>query len=65
MYFLFNLLRFKGLYIFQALLANPQEALNKQHLCVLGQLAAPGLNTSILVWPTDKIGIIHGFISPR
>jgi hypothetical protein len=35
MYFLFILLRFKDLYTFQALLANPQEALNKQHVCVM------------------------------
>jgi hypothetical protein len=32
MHFLFNLLRIKGLYIFQALLAHPQEALHKRHL---------------------------------
>jgi hypothetical protein len=32
MYFLFSLLRIKGLYIFRALLAHPQEALHKQHL---------------------------------
>jgi hypothetical protein len=29
--FLFNLLRIKGLYMFRALLAHPQEALRKQH----------------------------------
>jgi hypothetical protein len=32
MHFLFNLLKLKGLYMFQALLAHPQEALNKRHL---------------------------------
>jgi hypothetical protein len=32
MHFLFSLLRIKGLYMFQALLAHPQEALNKRHL---------------------------------
>jgi hypothetical protein len=32
MQFLFSLLRIKGLYIFQALLAQPQEALHKRHL---------------------------------
>jgi hypothetical protein len=31
MYFLFNLLRIKGLYMFRALLAQPQEALHKRH----------------------------------
>jgi hypothetical protein len=32
MHFSFSLLRIKGLYIFRALLAHPQEVLNKQHL---------------------------------
>jgi hypothetical protein len=32
MHFLFNLLRIKGLYMFQALLAHPQEALHIRHL---------------------------------
>jgi hypothetical protein len=32
MHVLFNLLRIKGLYILRALLAHPQEALNKRHL---------------------------------
>jgi hypothetical protein len=32
MHFLFNLLRIKGLYIFRALLAHPQEVLRKRHL---------------------------------
>jgi hypothetical protein len=31
-HFLFNLLRIKGLYMFQALLAHLQEALHKRHL---------------------------------
>jgi hypothetical protein len=46
MHFLFNLLRIKGLYMFRALLAHPQEVLHKRHLvfaCVLLQLVAPGL----------------------
>jgi hypothetical protein len=30
--FVFNLLRIKGHYVFRALLAHPQEALNKRHL---------------------------------
>jgi hypothetical protein len=48
MHFLFNLLRIKGLYLFRALLAHPQEALHKR------QLAAPGLEfTPVLVQPTD------------
>jgi hypothetical protein len=32
MHFLFSLLKIKGLYMFRALLAHPQEALHKQHL---------------------------------
>jgi hypothetical protein len=32
MHFLFNSVRIKGLYMFQALLAHPQEAPNKRHL---------------------------------
>jgi hypothetical protein len=32
MHFLFNLLRIKGLYMFRALLAHPQEALHKPNL---------------------------------
>jgi hypothetical protein len=32
MHFLFNLLRIKGLYMFRALLAQPQEALRKRRL---------------------------------
>jgi hypothetical protein len=32
MHFLFSLLRIKGLYMFQALLVHPQEALNRRHL---------------------------------
>jgi hypothetical protein len=32
MHFLFSLLRIKGLHMFRALLAHPQESLHKQHL---------------------------------
>jgi hypothetical protein len=32
MHFLFNLLRIKGLYMFRALFAHPQEVLHKRHL---------------------------------
>jgi hypothetical protein len=32
MHFVFSLLRIKGLYMFRALLAHPQEALHKRHL---------------------------------
>jgi hypothetical protein len=36
MHFLFSVLRIKGLYMFPALIAHPQEVLNKQHLAALG-----------------------------
>jgi hypothetical protein len=42
--------------MFPALLAHPQEALNKRHLvnCVLCQLAAPGLEwNSVCVAPPE------------
>jgi hypothetical protein len=32
MHFLFSLLRVKGLYMFRALLAHPQEVIHKRHL---------------------------------
>jgi hypothetical protein len=32
MYFLFQLLRIEGFYMFRALLAHPQEAMHKRHL---------------------------------
>jgi hypothetical protein len=42
MNFLFSLLRIKGLYMFQALLAHPQEALQKQHLVYCVRLMSVG-----------------------
>jgi hypothetical protein len=48
MHFLFNLLRNKGLYLFQALVAHPKEALHQWCIaCVLCQLAAPGLKWNL------------------
>jgi hypothetical protein len=45
MRFLFNLVRIKGLYVYRALLAHPQEELNKRYIaCVLCLLTAPGLD---------------------
>jgi hypothetical protein len=38
MHVLLNLLRIKDLYMFRALLAHPQEALQKQHLVESGPL---------------------------
>jgi hypothetical protein len=60
MHFLFILLRIKGLYMFQALLARPQEALHKRHLvhCVhvmsVGCTRIKWIHFKILVQPTDK-----------
>jgi hypothetical protein len=54
-YFLFNLLRNKGLYAFRALIANPQEALTNGTwyiACMLRQLAAHGAYQCISVKDT-------------
>jgi hypothetical protein len=50
MHFLFNLLKIKGLYMFRALLAHPQEALNKWHLVFCVCVMSVG---RIMVQPTD------------
>jgi hypothetical protein len=42
MHFLFNLLRSKGLYMFRALLAHPQELIHKRHLAYYVQSSNPG-----------------------
>jgi hypothetical protein len=52
MHFLFNLLRIKGLYMFRALLAHPQEELHKPHLVYYARVMSVG-STSILVQSTD------------
>jgi hypothetical protein len=49
MHFLFNLLRIKGLYMFRALLAHPQEALHKRHLVYCVRVS----ETAIVAQPTD------------
>jgi hypothetical protein len=62
MHFLFILLRVKGLYMFQALLAHLQEALHKQHLVYWMLVTSVGCNrigvehssTPILVQPSVK-----------
>jgi hypothetical protein len=61
MHFLFSLLRIKGFYMFQALLAHPQEALHKRHLVYYVSVMSVGCirigvefhSTLILVQPTD------------
>jgi hypothetical protein len=42
MHFLFNLLIIKGLYMFRALLAHPQEALHKRHLAYCVRVMSAG-----------------------
>jgi hypothetical protein len=42
MHFIFNLLRFKSLYMFRTLFAHPQEALNKWHLVYCGLVMSVG-----------------------
>jgi hypothetical protein len=45
MHFSFNLLRIKGLYMFRALLAHPQEALHKRHLVYCVRIMSVGCGT--------------------
>jgi hypothetical protein len=42
MHFLFNLLRIRGLYMFQALLAHPQEAMHKWHFVCCVRIMSVG-----------------------
>jgi hypothetical protein len=42
MHLLFSLLRIKGLYMFRALLANPQEAIHKRHLVYCVRVVSVG-----------------------
>jgi hypothetical protein len=51
MHFLFNLLRIKGLYMFRALLAHPQEALRKRHLVYCERI----MSVAMVAQPTDNI----------
>jgi hypothetical protein len=44
MHFLSSLLRIKGLYMFRALLAHPQEALHKRHLVYCMRVMSVGCN---------------------
>jgi hypothetical protein len=58
MHFSFSLLRIKGLHMFRALLAHPQEALHKRHLVYCVLVMSVGCTrieaeASILVQPTD------------
>jgi hypothetical protein len=48
MHFFLNLLRIKGLYIFRALLAHPQEVLHKRHLLYCVRVVSVGC-TRIIV----------------
>jgi hypothetical protein len=58
MHFLFNLLRIKGLYMFRALLAHPQEALNKRHLLYCVRVVS-WLQHPILVQWSVPLGTDH------
>jgi hypothetical protein len=49
MHFLFNLLRIKGLYMFRALLAHPQESLHKLHLVYCVRVMSVGFQCITLV----------------
>jgi hypothetical protein len=57
MHFLFSLLRIKGLYILQALLAHSQEALHKRHLKYCVRVMSVGCTILVsLYWDT----MMHG-----
>jgi hypothetical protein len=45
MHFSFNIFRIKGLYMFRALLAHPQEALQKRHLVYCVRIMSVGCGT--------------------
>jgi hypothetical protein len=53
MHFLFNLLRIKGLCLFRALLAHPQEVLHKRHLVYCACVISVGC-TRIEAPPEDE-----------
>jgi hypothetical protein len=53
MYFLFSLLRIKGLYMFRTLLVHPQEALHRQHLVYCVRVMSVG---SYQVWSGTGVG---------
>jgi hypothetical protein len=56
MYFLFNLLRIKGLYMFRALLAYPQEALHKWLLVYCVRVMSVGCTrTGVELEPLPKL----------
>jgi hypothetical protein len=59
MHFLFNLLRIKGLYMFQALLTHPQGALHKRHLVYCVRVMSVGC-TRIGVRKTGICFTPHG-----
>jgi hypothetical protein len=55
MHFSLNLLRIKSLYMFQALLAHPQEVLHKRHLVYCVRIMSVGCATiavSLQSWPS-------------
>jgi hypothetical protein len=51
MHFSFSLLRIKGLYMFRALLAHPQEALHKRHLLYCVRVMSVGCATTVVNLP--------------
>jgi hypothetical protein len=53
MHFSFNLLRIKGLYMFRALLAHPQELIYKRHLGYCVRVMSVGCFTATVPQPTD------------
>jgi hypothetical protein len=62
MHFLFSLLRIKGLYMFPALLAHPQEVLHKRHLVycvhVMSVIIFSGSAAQRGLWPPRSWGFL-------
>jgi hypothetical protein len=55
MHFSLNLLRIKGLYMFRAWLAHPQEALHKRHLVYCMRIMSVGCGTvTVKLQPEDE-----------
>jgi hypothetical protein len=63
MHFVFNLLRIKDLYMFRALLAHPQEALNKRHFIYCVRVMSVGCcgcgaNEAFILMDLERCNIV-------
>jgi hypothetical protein len=66
MHFLFNLLRTKGLYMFRALLAHPQETLHKRHMVYCMRIMSVGCGTvTVKLQPCHSLLILYARSIPN